>query len=107
MFSEFFSKKITATFLDSHCYFVIFAKNYYTNIAMVEIIVQIFGYGLVAFILFVCWCMFVEVKKHGDDPISKTEVTISFFPENKKDPATEKTAKPRHRPDDGRPPQIS
>lgn len=92
--------------MDRRCYFVIFAKNYYTDIAMVEIIAQILGYGLVAFILFVCWCMFVEVKKHGDDPISKTEVTISFFPEKDKDtdPASKKPA--NHRPDDGRPPQI-
>ncbi len=28
--------------------------------------------------------MFVQVKKYGDDPACKTEVTISFFPEKDK-----------------------
>lgn len=36
-----------------------------------------------------------------------TQIIITIERENKKDPATEKTAKPRHRPDDGQPPQIS
>lgn len=108
MFSEIFSKKITATFFQSRRYFVTFAKNCYTDIVMVEIITQIIGYGLVIFALVVCWALFVEVRKHGDDPIGKTEVTITFFPEEDKcaDRDSIKQTKPRHhRPDDGRPPQ--
>lgn len=67
MFSEFFSKKITATFLDSHCYFVIFAKNYYTDIAMVEIIAQIFGYAFIIFIIIMSVLAFEAFVIHNDD----------------------------------------
>lgn len=95
--------------MQSHCYFVIFAKNYYTDTAMEVIIGYIIGIAFLVFVLFVCWAMFVEVKKHGDDPICKTEVTITLFPEKDKDtdPASRKAAKHLHRPDDGQPPQIS
>lgn len=53
--------------MESHCYFVIFAKNYYTNIAMVEIIARIIGYAFIIFIIIMSVLAFEAFVIHNDD----------------------------------------